>query len=68
MSFDISGYIHNNTGCYEKFTYPKSINKGRMTIVEVRHASLVEILSSLPIMGNECRRGDPIIWRLCGYC
>ena len=34
-SMDVGGYRHNNKGFFEKFTFPKSINRGRTTIIEV---------------------------------
>ena len=33
-SIDVGGYRHNKGFC-EKFTFLKSINRGRMTIIEV---------------------------------
>ena len=32
---DVGGYRHNNKGFCENFTFPKSINRGRTTIIEV---------------------------------
>ena len=31
---DVGGYRHNNKGFCEKFTFPKSINRRRTTIIE----------------------------------
>ena len=44
---DVGGYRHNNKGFCKNFTFLKSINRGRTTIVEVHNASLVELLLSL---------------------
>ena len=43
-----SRYIHNNKSFCENFSFPKSINKGRMTITKVPNESFP--LSSLPLM------------------
>ena len=34
-SMDVGGYRHNNKGFCENFTFRKSINRGRTTIIEV---------------------------------
>ena len=48
---DVGGYRHNNKGFCENFTFPKSINWGRMTIIEVPcKPSVTSPLSSLPLM------------------
>ena len=37
---DVGGYRYNNKGFCEKFTFSKSINRGRTTIIEV-HDSII---------------------------
>ena len=44
---DVGGYRHNYEGFYEKTSFQMSINRGRTTITEGAHASLVGILSFL---------------------
>ena len=34
-SMDVGRYIHNNKGFCENFKFPKSINRGRTTIIDV---------------------------------
>ena len=47
---DIGEYRHNNKGFCENFTFPKSINRERMIIVEVPcKPSENSPLSSLPL-------------------
>ena len=44
---DVDEYKHNYEGFYKKMSYQMSINRGRMTITQGAHASLVGILSFL---------------------
>ena len=62
-TMDVRGYRHNNKGFCENFTFPKSINRGRITIVEVpmwrdetarssiSHGLVSKIKPNLPIWG-----------------
>ena len=61
----VGGYRHNNKGFCENFTFTKSINRRRTTIIEVPMQAWWNF--SFPLSssrGDECSREDLTIRRL----
>ena len=59
---DVGRYRHNNKGFYKNFTFSKSINKGRTTIIEIPMRAwwkFSHLISSS--CGDTFSRGDLIV-------